>query len=309
MQFFVISVTVLVFFIALIILSYFGRNADAKKKRIDYINEVRDKTSLTPVEVSFFQRNIKKFAAKFTKVISNVRPKDKVQTTNAKTAVIERQLRLAGVFMSAQEFSSIKLVVLLASVALFSVLSLFVPTANDMNLLVLVIGLLVGVAGPTFFLRSKVKGHQQKIRDQLPDAMDLLGVCIEAGLSFDISLIKVAEKLKGPFIDELLIVHREIQMGRTRREALQNLADSTEIPELKTFTSALAQAEQLGIPVINVMRVQSVQLRAARKQIAQEKGMKAPVKILIPMVGFIFPVLFIILLGPTVISIMHNFPK
>jgi len=196
---------------------------------------------------------------------------------------------------------------MLASVALFAVLSVFVQTGLKNSLEVLLVGVIIGVEGPTFFLKSKVKGHQQKIRDQLPDAMDLLGVCIEAGLSFDISLIKVAEKLKGPFIDELLIVHREIQMGRTRREALQHLSDSTEIPELKTFTSALAQAEQLGIPIINVMRVQSVQLRAARKQIAQEKGMKSPVKMLIPMVAFIFPVLFIILLGPTVINMIHQF--
>jgi tight adherence protein C len=257
--------------------------------------------------VSFAQRYLKKFASKFTKIISNVLPKDKAQKNNAKTAAVERQLRLAGVFMSAQEFNSIKLVVMLASVALFAVLSVFVQTGLKNSLEVLLVGVIIGVEGPTFFLKSKVKGHQQKIRDQLPDAMDLLGVCIEAGLSFDISLIKVAEKLKGPFIDELLIVHREIQMGRTRREALQHLSDSTEIPELKTFTSALAQAEQLGIPIINVMRVQSVQLRAARKQIAQEKGMKSPVKMLIPMVAFIFPVLFIILLGPTVINMIHQF--
>jgi len=307
MQFFVLSVTALAFVVAVIVFGYFGRNTDAKKKRIDYINEVREKTSLSPLEVSFAQRYLKKFASKFTKIISNVLPKDKAQKNNAKTAAVERQLRLAGVFMSAQEFNSIKLVVMLASVALFAVLSVFVQTGLKNSLEVLLVGVIIGVEGPTFFLKSKVKGHQQKIRDQLPDAMDLLGVCIEAGLSFDISLIKVAEKLKGPFIDELLIVHREIQMGRTRREALQHLSDSTEIPELKTFTSALAQAEQLGIPIINVMRVQSVQLRAARKQIAQEKGMKSPVKMLIPMVAFIFPVLFIILLGPTVINMIHQF--
>ena len=95
-------------------------------------------------------------------------------------------------------------------------------------------------------------------------------------------------------------------MGRTRREALQNMVACTDIAELKTFVSALIQAEALGIPIINVMRIQSSQLRMVRKQQAQEKGMKSPVKMLIPMVMFIFPVIFIILLGPTVINIMTS---
>ena len=137
--------------------------------------------------------------------------------------------------------------------------------------------------------------------------MDLLCVCIEAGLGFDAALLKVSQKLKGPFIDELLIVYREIQMGRTRREALQNLCDATNLDDLKTFASALVQAEQLGIPINNVMRAQSEQLRIERSQQAKEKGMKASIKMLLPMLLFIFPVVFIILMGPTVMNIIETF--
>lgn len=309
-QILVISVVVFVFFAAVIVFSYFGRSADAKKRRLDYIKDSTNKNNpYYDLELSFFQRYMKIIVAKITKSVSGIGSSDRLQKNKAQNAIVERQLRLSGVFMSAQEFNSIKIFVSIIFLIIFIIAAIFIPVGFIYKFLIFLAGALLGVMGPTLFLRSKVRGHQQKIRDQLPDAMDLLGVCIEAGLSFDISLLKVAEKLKGPFIDELLIVHREMQMGRTRREALQNLAASTDIPELKTFTSALAQAEQLGIPIINVMRIQSAQLRVTRKQIAQEKGMKAPIKMMIPMIFFVFPVIFIILMGPTVINMIHQFSQ
>jgi tight adherence protein C len=307
MQFFVLSITVLVFFTSVIIFGYFGKRSDAKKRRIDYIKEIGGRDNNPELQRSFFDRYIKKILKRSTALMAKGTPKNKIQKNKAKDQLIEKQLRLSGVFVSVQEFTSIKTTFMIATCIIFSLLALILPYQLNSKMMIMLVGIMIGVAGPTFFLRFKVKGHQQKIRDQLPDAMDLLGVCIEAGLSFDIALIKVAEKLSGPFIDELVIAHREIQMGRTRRDALQNMANCTTIAELKTFVSALAQAEQLGIPIINVMRIQSAQLRQTRKQLAQEKGMKAPVKILIPMVFFIFPVLFIILLGPTAINVIKQF--
>ncbi len=306
MEFFVLSMTALAFFASVIIFGYFGKKADAKKKRIDFINEIGAKED-PDSQRSFYDRYIKKKISKLTAAFANTGSKNRVQKSKDKDQLIEKHLRLAGIFMSAQEFSSIKMTFLFIVVAVFVIIGLVMPGDPAVKFLIILVGAMVGYTGPTFFLRFKSKSHQQKIREQLPDAMDLLGVCIEAGLSFDISLIKVAEKLKGPFIDELMIVHREIQMGRTRRDALQNLAKSTDIAELKTFVSALAQAEQLGIPIINVMRIQSAQLRIARKQAAQEKGAKAPVKILLPMIGFIFPVIFIVIIGPTVINVIRQF--
>ena len=210
-------------------------------------------------------------------------------------------------FMDPADFQFIKYAFLIGVVFLMLIIIIAVDMEALIMLLVLVCGLLLGVMGPTMYLRSRVSSHQTGIKKQLPDAMDLLCVCIEAGLSFDAALLKVSQKLSGPFIDELLIVYREIQMGRTRREALQNLCEATNLDELKTFASALVQAEQLGIPINNVMKAQSEQLRVERSQQAKEKGMKASIKMLVPMLLFIFPVVFIILMGPTVMNIMETF--
>lgn len=307
MELLVISITALVFVLSVIVFGYFGRLSDAKKRRIDYIAEMHDDHIVQELELSFSQRFLKKFAAKFSKIIQNMRNKNKPQKNKSANLLVERQLRLAGIFMSSQEFKSLKLFATVGILLFFGLVAVVTPFDPAVKFLILLVGFALGVIGPSFYLKSRVRGHQQKIRDQLPDALDLLSVCIEAGLSFDIALVKVAEKLKGPFIDELLMVHREIQMGRTRREALNNLGESTDIPELKTFISAIIQAEQLGIPIINVMRIQSAQLRVTRKQLAQEKALKAPVKITIPMVVFIFPVTFIIILGPTILSVINQF--
>lgn len=306
MQFFVLSISVLVFFVAVIILSYFGKISDDKKRRLDYIRNLGQKKSIPGSDASFYERYLKRLIKRISSVLKRTAPINKIQKNKEKDILIEKQLRLAGVFISAQEFSSIKMTFMLTAIVI-SILALLLPFDFVTNALIFLVVAVIGIASPTFFLRSKVKGHQEKIREQLPDAMDLLSVCIEAGLSFDIALIKVAEKLKGPFVDELMIVYREIQMGRSRRDALQNMIACTDIAELKTFVSALIQAEALGIPIINVMRIQSAQLRMVRKQQAQEKGLKAPVKMLLPMVIFVFPVIFIILLGPTVINIINQF--
>jgi tight adherence protein C len=136
--------------------------------------------------------------------------------------------------------------------------------------------------------------------------MDLLSVSMEAGLGFDSALVKIGERLKGPLVDELGIVLIEVQLGRPRRDALKNLADRSSLEDLRTFVSSIIQAEQLGIPIKNVLNSQAHQLRVTRRQRAEEKAMKAPVKMMIPLVVFVFPVLFIILLGPAVIDIMNK---
>lgn len=280
-----------------------------QKKKIDYINNTLENVLPAELEISFFKRYIKRASTRFNKILANLAPKNKNSSAKSKSnyAKLERMLRLAGVFITPQEFNFIKILAAVLLTALCALLTLLTKMEGAYEALIILGGLILGLIGPTFYLRFKLKSNQQRIRDQVPDALDLLGVCLEAGLGFDIALLKISEKLHGPFIDELLIVHREIIMGRTRRDALQNLANNTEIPELKTFVAALVQAEQLGIPIINVMRIQSKQLRATRSQIAREKGLKAPVKMMIPMVFFVFPVILIILLGPTLMNIMEVF--
>lgn len=145
------------------------------------------------------------------------------------------------------------------------------------------------------------------MRNQLPDVIDLLCVSMEAGLSFDSALARINERLSGILVDELNFILTEIQLGKPRRIALKNLMDRSSVEELNTFISAVIQSDQLGISIKNVLYSQSQHLRNFRRQKAEEQAMKAPVKMMIPLLVFVFPVLFIVLLGPTIINLIQQF--
>ncbi len=307
MEFLVIAYSFLAFIAVVLIAAPSGVRNDRKQSRIDKINNSVGQPVFQELQLSFYDRVLGKSIKKISEKLSRFAPKKKNSNKTKTLEAIRKQLRYAGMFMDPADFQFIKYAFLIGTVFVTMIIIVAVDMEALIMLLVLVCGLLLGVMGPTMYLRSRVSSHQTGIKKQLPDAMDLLCVCIEAGLSFDAALLKVSQKLNGPFIDELLIVYREIQMGRTRREALQNLCEATNLDELKTFASALVQAEQLGIPINNVMKAQSEQLRVERSQQAKEKGMKASIKMLVPMLLFIFPVVFIILMGPTVMNILETF--
>ena len=307
MEFLVIAYSFLAFIGFIVIASPWGRKMDSKQSRIEKISNTAGMPAFEELQLPFFERVFGKGIKTVSEKLSKFMPKKKNVNKNKTLEAIRKQLRYAGMFMDPADFQYIKYAFLIGAVFVTLIIIIIVKTDLAIKFLILVCGILLGVMGPTMYLKSRVTSHQTGIKKQLPDAMDLLCVCIEAGLSFDAALLKVSQKLKGPFIDELLIVYREIQMGRTRREALQNLCDATNLDELKTFASALVQAEQLGIPINNVMRAQSEQLRIERSQQAKEKGMKASIKMLVPMLLFIFPVVFIILMGPTVLNIIETF--
>lgn len=142
--------------------------------------------------------------------------------------------------------------------------------------------------------------RQEQIKNTLPDSMDLLTISVEAGLGFDAALSQVAKNTDGPLAGEFFRVLQEMQIGKSRGEAFRSLADRTSVGELRAFVSSLVQADQFGIPIANVLREQSKELRVKRRQRAEEKAQKVPVKIMVPLVIFIFPVIFIIILGPAV---------
>lgn len=307
MEFLAFIYAVAAFFIFVAVLSGRGEAQDALVRRVKFISGKGNKQEMVDeLNSTFFDRfispvikNIQETIAKLTSKENSVgKKKESIQET-------EKKLRLAGMDISVEAYTFYRqcFMAIVIIVALF--LALAMDVGGMVKLLIIAIGAAIAIAGPTLFLSVSASTRQEAIRLQLPDALDLLGVCIEAGLSFDNSLLKVSEKIEGPFIDELLVVYREIQMGVPRNDALRKLSDGSEIPELKTFISALIQANQLGIPINNVMDVQSKQLRQTRSQQAREKGAKAPVKMLIPMIIFIFPVIFIILMGPTVLDIME----
>lgn len=295
MEFMVLAISALVFFVVSSIGYNKGKEDDAKERKIEYISGKKKVQNEKEGE-----KSSKRFLSSQIQALNNMANRSAANVKkNAKYKLVEKQLRLAGLSISPENFLLYKKAIMV----LIIVVSAFIAIITKTIFLIL-IGLLIALLIPNLYLNSKVKSHQQGIRDQLPDAMDLLGVCIESGLSFDASLLKVSERMEGPFIEELLKLYRQIQMGVPRGDALKNMANSSEIPELKTFIAALAQATQLGIPMNNIMKVQSETLRETRMQMAREKGQKAPVKMLLPMVGLIFPVLFIVILGPVVINIM-----
>ncbi len=142
---------------------------------------------------------------------------------------------------------------------------------------------------------------------ELPDALDLLTISVEAGLGFDAALSQVARNTKGPLAQELARVLQEMQIGLGRSSALRALGERNSLPDLRSFTSAMVQADAFGIPVGQVLRVQSNEIRLKRRQRAEEQAQKVPVKIMIPLVLFILPCLFIAVIGPAVISLMASF--
>lgn len=159
---------------------------------------------------------------------------------------------------------------------------------------------------PELWLRSKIGRRQHAIRKAMPDALDLLTICVEAGLGFDAAMGKVHEKWDNELAFLFGRVLREMQLGKLRREALRDMSDRIGIAEMTSFVAAIIQSEQLGVSMSNVLRIQSDGMRVKRRQMAEEEAQKAPIKMLFPMAVLIFPSLMIILLGPAALLLMQS---
>jgi tight adherence protein C len=160
---------------------------------------------------------------------------------------------------------------------------------------------------PDYYLSMKTRRRREDINIGLPDILDLLTVSVEAGLGFDSAVAKISEKMRGPLIDEMKVFLHEMRMGESRAGALKNLADRLDLPSMVSFTRSIIQADQLGISLARVLRVQAHDLRNKRQMAAEEKAMKAPIKMLFPTVLFIFPAMFIVILGPAMMTLMKQF--
>jgi tight adherence protein C len=171
---------------------------------------------------------------------------------------------------------------------------------------------LIGVAGlfvPDILVRNMGEKRQIELQKGLPDALDMMTVCVEAGLGFDAALMRVALNLEGPIAAEWARVLQEMQFGMSRTEALRALVNRTDVPELRTFVSSLIQSAELGISVGVVLREQAKEMRIRRRQRAEEKAQKLPVKILMPLITCMLPAMFIVVLGPAIINIAHTFGR
>jgi len=227
------------------------------------------------------------------------------QTTLERTA---RQLELAGNprNMSAAEFWIIRGVF----TVLLGGLLFLMMTRNGAEPAKRILwglgGAALGNYLPAMFLRSMVDRRKQSILKKLPDALDLMTICVDAGLTFNAAMQKVSEKWDDPLSDEFGRVIYEMQLGKSRRQALKDMSDRTDVPDVTSFIAAILQAEQLGVGIGKVLRIQSEQMRVRRRQRAEERAQQAPVKMTFPLVFLIFPSIFIVLLGPAGIQVARS---
>jgi tight adherence protein C len=222
---------------------------------------------------------------------------------------IKRRLDLAGnpEGWSVDRIIAFKMLGLLIGLAL----GLLIGLVSGSNLFV-TIGLMIfsaamGYFGPSLALYQSAYNRSEQIRKDLPDALDLLTISVEAGMAFDAAVSQVSRNTRGPLADEFFRVLQEMQIGQSRADAIRAMGERSDVPELRNFASAMVQADTLGIPIANVLRVQASEMRIKRSQRAEEQAQKVPVKILFPLIFCILPVLFIVIMGPAGITIFQSF--
>jgi len=282
-----------------------GKSVDPVQARLTQLGTMQAK-NLEELELQqpFVERTLRPLAKRLSGSMARV-------TSASFSEKAEKRLALAGNpgDLRVADWLGVKAIGALAGAGLFTLLFLllgFMDLPILLRFVMIPIGAMFGYTIPEFWLGGRVKKRQKAIIMQLPDALDLITISVRAGLGFDGALGKVVEKLKGPLTDEFRRALAEIRVGKARRDALRDIIPRTEVPALTNFIGAIIQAEQLGVSISKVLQVQSEQLRIERRQRAEEMAAKAPIKMLFPLVGCIFPSLFIVILGPAIILIMVN---
>ncbi|MCR5704621.1 MAG: type II secretion system F family protein [Eubacterium sp.] len=233
------------------------------------------------------------------------REKAKKEVNNEEETSIEALLDEAGLDFTANQFNAFRVILMITGLMAGFFLTGILNTSGFLSISIIAgLALVAGIL-PTRLVLYKIKGKKNHIRQHLPDVMDLLVVSVEAGLGFDAALAKLYEKDKSPLMQEFMQASRDIKRGVSKKEAYDSLAKRCDVKEMTSFVMAIIQADQMGISVKSILLTQAESLREKRRQRAEEKALKAPVLMLIPLVVFIFPVIFIVLLGPAVINIME----
>jgi len=272
---------------------------------LDRLTEYGGRTlTLEEIELSqpFSERIAKPLIQGIAQFIGRFAPQRNIEN-------IRRKLELAGkpYDWGPTEFLGVRgLAGILLATLTFLLLTLSGQYLPKRFLATLVAGGLGFYVLPTLWLSSQISRRQTEIVKALPDALDLLTISVEAGLGFDAAMSKVAEKWNNELSLAFNRVIQEIQMGKLRREALRDMADRMDVSDVSSFVAAIIQADQLGVSIAKVLRIQSEQMRIRRRQRAEEKAHQAPVKMLFPMVFLIFPALFVVLLGPALLVVMKS---
>ncbi len=222
---------------------------------------------------------------------------------------IRRKLDLAGnpPGWTVDRVTSGKIVGAVAGLLVALLFSLMLGAGTPVRIAVVLGGLVVGFVGPNLYLSQQAYDRSLQIQRDLPDAIDLMTISVESGLGFDAAVQQVSRNTDGPLADEFSRVLREMQIGQGRAAALRAMSDRTNVADLKSFVSSMVQADSFGVPIGQVLRVQSSEMRVKRRQRAEEKAQQVPVKITVPLIFCILPCLFVAVMGPAVISIMDSF--
>ena len=247
----------------------------------------------------FNERVINPVYQRFIEALGNITPSSiKIK--------YEKMIMQAGVGKKFTPNSILSMQLMLSIVMgafLYLILNLFTGKGNIM------FSMLFGALGffiPYMYLNSTAQTRQKKIQSALPDLLDLLYISVEAGLGFDTAMKKSSEKMPGPLSDEIKKALDDISKGRDRQEALKGVITRTGVDDVNTFITAVIQSETLGTNIASMLRTQSIVMRQKRRQRAEEAAMKIPIKMLFPLIFFMFPALFVVILGPAAISILEN---
>jgi tight adherence protein C len=247
----------------------------------------------------FRERVMLPLTTQVARVMFKINPKASSQSVARKLMAAGMRNTSPNGFIASQGISA--LVAAFVGLLLFGALK---PSAAP------IFALLMGVLGfmaPGFVLGAKVRARQAAVAAELPDALDLLSVSVEAGMGFDGAVQKLTEHMEGPLIEEFELALGEMRIGEGRQEALKKMADRSASQEMSSFVRAIIQADQLGISLGRILRIQAGDTRLKRQLLAEEKAMKAPIKMLFPTVAFIFPAMFIVILGPAFLNLSKIF--
>ncbi|MBI3161941.1 MAG: type II secretion system F family protein [Chloroflexi bacterium] len=279
--------------------------ADLVMSRLAEATQRGENVSLEDIELQqpFLQRVVIPFIARIGEISTRFTPQKLLQETTLKLELagnpgrIDAATFLATRFVGAAVFGGLLLVIALAS------------RTWPVGRIILVVSIftLLGFFFPQLWLQGRINSRQAEVRKALPDALDLLTICVEAGLGFDAAMSKVAEKWENELSLMFSRCIREVQLGKPQREALRDMSDRLGLPELTSFIAAVIQSQILGVSLAKVLRIQSDQMRVKRRQFAEELAHKAPVKMIIPMALLTFPSIMIILMAPAGFQIMGAF--
>ncbi len=286
--------------LALYGLLYKPAASGAMDARLGGLRYTRGKETLPDPEAAFTARVWRPLVDGVSRKANRVLPSSMSERLEA--AVTQAGLKLSpGQIMV--------LVAITGGVLPLLLLGLFASGGSSPKVLLLLYGVFVGMGlyGPRIWIMGRIKRRKKEIWKALPDAFDLITASVEAGLGIDAAFTRVIEKVSGPFAEELTRTMREITMGRARRDAFLDMADRTGVDELRSLVNAIVQAEAMGISIGSVIRVQTGVIRTKRRQRAEEQAFKAPIKMVFPLVFFIFPAIMTIIGGPALIQMRDAF--